>query len=158
MAAINAGVVGQRHELAQCAVHLRRRALKDTAAAAGKQGVAAKQHIRAVKGNVAAGMGGHFDHRHFDADTIDDKFFALAQLPAHGRNPLFMRAVDRHFEMREQPAVAANVVGMVMRVEDGSQGQLMVVQIIQYRRRVAGINHRGIAVLHQSPDVVVVKG
>jgi hypothetical protein len=78
MRAIHQRVIGQGGQLAERADHLRRRAFKQAAAAAGKQRVAAEQPGRAILalahvGDVAHGVARHIQHiqlqrqtRHFD--------------------------------------------------------------------------------------------
>ncbi|MNC91739.1 hypothetical protein D3C83_80490 [compost metagenome] len=73
------------------------------------------------------------------------------------RDPIVTGAVYRRLPAREQPPVAAHVVGVVMGVEDRDQLKLFPLQVIDHRPSVTGIHHRGARLIADRPHVVVGK-
>ena len=161
VSAINPGVAGQRPQLRERLPHLRRRAFKEPAAAEGKQGVAAKERLgpRQMEGEMAAGVAGRSDHAdHFGPELIIraviDRDVDLGDAGAVGAGGDHRTAVAGL-----EFGVAADVVGMVMGVEDGVEPPLAGGERRDHRPGLGRVHHgdgpaRRIA---DEMDVVVVE-
>ena len=102
--------------------HLRRRALEQPAAAAREQRVAA-ENDRArrdppVAGDVARRMAGYIEHRQREPDGRDRDRVALGERAGNARDRFARRPEHRNGPAREQGAVAADVVAVMVRVRE----------------------------------------
>jgi len=118
MRAAHARGAGQRCKLVERGEHLRRRALEQPPAAAGKQGVAAKQQRPALdfggeKRNMPRRVAGYVEHRQAQAQHLD----GAALLQAHERlGDGFARgAIDLRPGGVAQGSHTADMVGVVVR-------------------------------------------
>lgn len=117
--AIDLGVIGQGGKFGQRCVHLLRRAFEQAAAAAGKQGVATKQAVYSIIGDVAGSVAGHVKHTEcgFQAGEVDQ--IALAGRMGDAGNGLAARAVNRGIEAPPQFGGATGMVCVVVGEQDG---------------------------------------
>jgi len=151
----NAGVRRQAGQSGERGEHLCRAAFEQSAAAGGKQGVAAKQHVRAVVSQVVEGMTWYRQNR----KALSVPFGHVAISNRFG-NAVDMRRAD-NAQVRpfgRECSEPACVVGMMVGDEHRAQLQLLCAQKCRERGGVAGVDGAGFAVLVQNPDIIVGKG
>jgi hypothetical protein len=104
---------------------------------------------------MRAGVARDFHDLELQAEMRQRDALAVGEALADFGDALVVRAVDRHLEMREQFRIAADMIGVVMGVEDGGQFEFFAAQVIQHRARVTGIDHCGAGGVAYGPDVIV---
>ena len=161
MAAEHPGGIRKASKGIQRGEHLLRRTFEQAAAAGAEQGVAAEQRPMAVEGNMTGGVTRHAEDCEFEAERRQPRTIAVRQRNAsHGQ--AFV-AWPKHggAGLRDQAGSATDVIGMVMRREDGVQLQVFCREAPQYRDSVARIddgNRIGITCAADQPDVIVLEG
>ena len=103
-------------------------------------------------------MAGHRDDLQRDADFGQLEAFAAGQRVRHAGDVLQRRAEHGHGPAGGEFRDAADVIAVVVGGEDGAEAVAAVREVRDHRRRIAGIDHRDMAVGAQQPDVVVVEG
>ena len=116
MRAVDMGCIGQCGQLFQRRKHLCRRAFEQPSAAAGKQGVAAKQPIpfRRKVGDMAMRMAGDIKDVQAEGWFRQRDIVALGQWTRDAGNRLVARTEHRDVELPEQLRHAADMVSMMM--------------------------------------------
>jgi hypothetical protein len=97
------------------------------------------------------------EHREGDAELRDRHRIALGDRMGERRDGFVLWSIHRHAIFFQKLRDAADVVGMVMRGEDRGELELLALQIVEHRPRLAGIHHRGVRRVAQRPDVVVLE-
>ena len=106
---------------------------------------------------MRARVRGNFEHLEFDCESRQRELVAFAHAVADGGYPVVIRAVYRHRVMLEQLGIPADVIGMMVGVEDGGEIQLVRAQVGEHRTRFAGIDDGGVVAQPQGPHVIVLK-
>ena len=156
--AIHAGGIGQLCEALQGMVQLRRRPLEVPAAARAEQHVAAEQYSRRDERDVIVKVAGDLDDVECDAGRGQLELVAFAQLIGDMRIVRMSPPIHRHVVYFAQSCDAADVVGVAMGAQDGVQMQAVCIQEGQHRRSIARIDHGGMPVVVDGPDVIVLQG
>ena len=164
--AIHAGVTGQLREALQGVKQLRGRTFEVPAAACAEQRIAAKQDARDEvgrdEGEVIVEVAGDFEDIECDAcpdiKRVEFEPVAFAQVVADKRIAGVLPSVYRHVVYFTQFCDAANVVGMAVGAQDDFQLQAARLEECHHRRGFAGIDHGGILVIVDRPDVIVPQG
>ena len=149
-------VRGKCGEALQRGEHLCRRSLEQATAADAEQRIAAEQQILAVIGDMAQRM--TRNRQHLERALRRAQFNAIPILDAMGRqlDSWIVWRMDTGGCHRMQARRAADMVGMMVGQEDGTQLQLLALQGIENRRGLAGIDNQGIAkIIVEHPDVIV---
>src|SRR5690349_4209537 len=98
-------------------MHLCRRTLEQPAATARKQGVAAKQSPRRIKGDVGTGMSRNLEHRKINIEASQREALIFSEPHADFGNAFVVRPINRYRPMTQQFGIAADVIGVVMSVQ-----------------------------------------
>ena len=64
-------------------------------------------------------------------------------------------AVNGYRKLLQQSGVSADVIIMVMGIEDGGEFQVLLAQVVQHRRGIARIDHNGMMMVANDPDVII---
>jgi hypothetical protein len=129
----------------------------EQASAAAGEGVATEKRPCSIIGNVRARMTGDVGHGKIHAEFRNGDAITFGDGLGERRDRLVLRPVDRHVEAAAQLGNAADVVGMVVGCEDCGERELLTLQIVEHRPRLARIDYRGVAGVAQRPDVVVLE-
>jgi hypothetical protein len=124
----DARVVGQRGDALEGVVHLPGRSFEEAAAAGAEQRVATEQAAVAVEGDVAEGMPRHRHHAKFESEVCKADSVSIVEPPRRAGHSLSRRAEDRRAVPPRQRRDPADVVGMMVRDEDGTQGEPLIIQ------------------------------
>src|SRR5581483_2436471 len=128
VAAVDSGVVRQRHQFFERGVHLLGRSLEKPAAARGEKRVAAKKIVLEKIRHVAGGVAG--DEKNFAAELADLNFVAFIDAAAQAGNApaVALVAVNLDRTLGENAFVAAGVIAVMMGVEDRLEVQRLLVE------------------------------
>ena len=129
-----------------------------SAAACAEQHVAAKQDAGCDVGEVVVQVAGGFDDVEHDTEGLKLELAAFAQVMGDVRIAGMSPPIHRHVVYFAQCCDAAGVVGMAVGAQDRLELQAVCIQECQYRLGFAGIDHGGMAVVVDDPDVVVLQG
>jgi hypothetical protein len=64
-------------------------------------------------------------------------------------------SVNGYRKLLQQSGVSADVIIMVMGIEDGGEFQVLLVQVVQHRRGIARVDHNGMMRIANDPDVII---
>ncbi len=138
-------------------IHLCGRALKQAAATAAEQGVAAKQPSRAVVGDMTGGMAGHVQdvERQSERFDMDGLWFGAGM--RHAWDCFAGRSMNRNIKCRGQRGYAPDVIVVMVGDQDAAHLELMLGDERQHRFGVAGIDHGDMTLIVQRPDIIILK-
>src|SRR5688500_3403702 len=136
-------------------VHLLRRAFEQPPAADREQRISAIQHAIAVKRDMGARVSRNFEDAERDTEMRQREAVAFAYRIGDPVDARIAWPIDRNGGMLQQRAVAAHVVGMMMRIEDGDEIEALALEIVDHRRRIARIDYRGTTLVADGPYVIV---
>ncbi len=163
MRAIDQRIIGQRTEFLQGLPHLLAGAFEQSAAAQREQRIAAKERMALGKpiGDMAYRMARHIHHHRRRA--AEQEGIAVADFDIDTGNALGILAVADDDGPRRllQRHIAADMVVVMMRVEDMSQPPTLGLQPLQHRRSDGRVDDRGraaIGVMRQIDVIVVENG
>jgi len=151
----------QALQLCQRRRHLFRRAFKQSPASTGEKRIAAEQHAVPKVGDVPGSMPGHINDLEGEFEIRDDDAVAFNQRLRSRRNALTGWPIDWYFstdiQKVQQMINAADVIGMVVRANDGGEFEARGVQVFNHWRRVARIDDGRMATIVDNPQVIVVE-
>ena len=162
MGAIHKGRRRQCGEFGQGSLHLRRRAFEQPPAAGAEQRVAAEHRAVvsetwAIIGDVATGVSGHGDDLEPEGQFRQFDAFAAGQRCAYLGDIFEAWAEHGDGKAGEDFRQSADVVAVMMGRENGAQAVAAALKVVEHRRGIARVDHRGVATGAQQPDVVVVE-
>ena len=144
----HAGIPGQRGELGQRIDHLYGRTLEQPSTAAREQRVAAEDErpfdSPSDTSDMASRMTGHVEHRELESDARNRDRVAFREDARNARDRLARRSEYGGRPAREERAIAADMIAMVMRVHDRGELELLAIEVREHRGRVAGIDDAAI--------------
>jgi hypothetical protein len=155
--AIDAGGIGQHDQTRKGMVQLCRRSFKVSAAACAEQHVSAEQDAGCDKCDVVVDMPGNLDDVELGAKSLQLEVVTLAQFIGDERIVRMSPPIYRHVVYFAQFCDAADVVAVAVSTQDRIQFKAALIQKGQHWRRFAWIDHDSVAVVVESPDVIVLK-
>ena len=157
MGAVNLRGHGQGSNLAQRSMHLGGCSFEQTATAGHEERVTDERHALPEVGNMSRRMSWNVHDLQGERQVWYIDAVAVVHGGSTSRNGFACRTEHGDPRIVEQCADTADVVGVVMRRDDGTQAEAMPPQVVPYGRRVTGVNHRGSssAGIGQDPDVIV---
>ena len=101
---------------------------------------------------------GYFHDFEFGIEVGKGDSFALAKLLRRVRDAGVVRAEYGHLPAFEQRPIAADMIRMMVRVENRDEHEAFAIQVVDDRFRIARIDHRCARSVPHRPDVVIVEG
>src|SRR5450631_424151 len=103
-------------------------------------------------------MSRNIEHRQLDPDSRQGEPVALSERLSAAGNLLASGPENGDAPALEQAAVASDVIAVMMRIDDSAKLDALALQIFDYRRCIARVDHCGLVAVAHDPDVVVGKG
>ena len=109
-----------------------------------------------MKCDMARSMPGHFQHPEFEPEFRQADRFAFAKYPALPVDAAVMGAVNFCATHFLQAPHAANMIGMMVGDQDVCQVEATLIQHIEHRLRITGVNNgTGSSPCGDQPDIIV---
>ena len=159
VAAVDRGLLRQRHQLLQRLPHHLRVALDDAAAADGKQRVADEGHVGRGDpiADVAGGVAGRVQHPHLVRAELEGVALAYLRVDAGDPGRLGARADDGALGLGLERQVAVGVVAVVVGGEDVREPPALLGERGGDRLRIGRIDRghdAGVGVADQHAEIV----
>ena len=134
---------------------MRERAFKVPAAACAEQHIATKQDAGCEVGEMVVEVAGNFENVEINTECIQFDLTAFAQVMADKRIAGMAPPIHRHVVYFAQFRDAAGMVGVAVGTQNRIQLQAACIQERKNRRGLARVDHGGILVMVDRPDVIV---
>ncbi len=126
------------------------------AAAGGEQGVAAKQHVIAIKADVAFAMAGGVEH--LECEVAEGDGVAFGEHVVQVRYAVVGGAVDGDPVVGQHVTDAADVVPTAVGDQDRTEAELVAFEIVDHGLGEAGVDDGDMALAKfDGPNVVVLE-